>query len=259
MKTVDLLNNLYENLKDEINPTEIYNEGWMLNCVLEQIRAGKIKHSDLIFPAETKWYAEALLPTFFKAIMQRDKLAEKDTHADGIVGHLEIREATKRGVEIQSNCSCLYVTEAKMFSKLSEGTNNIQNFDQCARNVACLMKLVYDGIESKKITEIPQKIGFYVFLPEEQKYKTNRKKEKIFDKIMNKDSIKTKINDRINVYFENGKLKKNYDQKEKELSWAKDNLEVFIKKLDIKLIAWEDLLKDSDIENFYENCKNYNK
>ncbi|MDR1859812.1 MAG: hypothetical protein LBR06_02670, partial [Bacteroidales bacterium] len=190
-------------------------------------------------------------------IKQGDELAEKDTHADGIVGHLEIRKDTKRGIDIQDGCSCLYITEAKMFSELSKGTTKFPNFDQCARNVACLMKLVYDGKESEKIIEIPQKIGFYVFLPEEQK----RKKEKIFDKIMNKDSIKTKINDRINEYFEDGKLKKNYDKKEKELSWAKDKLEVFIEKLDIKMITWEDLLKDIDIDikNFYKNCKKYNK
>jgi hypothetical protein len=258
MSTVEILNQLFENTKDSINPTEIYNEGWMLNCVLEQIKLGKIENQDLRFPQGTKWYAEALLPTFFKAISQEDKYAEKDTHADGLVGHIDIREGRKRGIELQENCTCLYITEAKMFSKLSKGTSNFPDFDQCARNVACLMKLVYDWQEKYKEKSIEdiKKLGFYLLLP-----KSQRDKKPIFGTLLQRNIIKGKIEKRIGVYFESENIKKDYeDKKKEELNWAKNNLESFMNKTEIKPICWEELLPEgNDIVPFYEKCETYNK
>lgn len=253
MSTVELLNQLFKNLEGSIRPTEIYNEGWMLKCVMEQIVVEKIKHDDLKFPANVKWYSEASLLSFFKAINRGgDRLAEGQTKADSIVGDFKIRQDTKSGVEIEQNCSCLYIIEAKMFSPLSKKVDNADDFNQCARNIACLMKMIYDGIEEKKISEIPVEVGFYVFLPEEQ--------ENYFKWIREKENITKPIKDRLNSYFKNEIINEVYkEKKEKELNWAKDNLDAFMEKLDVKLIFWEDLIKgNSEMNTFYENCKNYN-
>jgi|SRR5690606_8185322 len=256
MSTVELLNQLVENLEGSIKPTEIYNEGWMLKCVMEQIKGGEIELEKCKIPKDEMWLSETLVPTFFKAINRKDTFAETATRADAIVGQLQIRKGTKWGIEIQQNCSCLYIVEAKMYSKLSKKVTRASDFNQCARNVACLMKMIYEGIKKNKITEIPPKIGFYVFIPEKQK--------NVFKNEMTKENIKQVIKKRLNSYFDDHMIKENYkEKKEEEFNWLKENLNNFIEILDIEMIFWEDLIKatknsdtKSQLIEFYENCQN---
>ncbi|PIV48947.1 MAG: hypothetical protein COS19_11165 [Flavobacteriaceae bacterium CG02_land_8_20_14_3_00_34_13] len=258
MSTVELLNQLVENLEGSIKPTEIYNEGWMLKCVMEQIKEGEIELEKWKIPKGEMWLSETLVPSFFRAVKRGDKLAETATNADAIVGQIQIRKRTKWGIEIKKNCSCLYIIEAKMYSKLSNGVSKAPEFNQCARSVACLIKMIYDGIEKNEIDEIPDKIGFYVLLPRNHKYVAD------FEEKINEDSIKKSIKDRFTPYFNNEIIKKDYKEiKEKELNWLKDKLDELIGKIDVKLIFWEELIESTknsetkeQLNEFYKKCQN---
>ena len=151
-----------------IPPTLLYNEGWMLRIILQEIKNKKIIHSDLSFQDNNvDWFSEALLPSPFKARTRGDKHSETWTHADGVVGKFNIGgQKNKGGLALKDSCDFFYVTEAKMYSKLSAGTTNSKNYNQAARYVACIAKLISEN----KTIQIDnfKKLGFYVLLPEEQ-------------------------------------------------------------------------------------------
>lgn len=233
-----------------IPPTLLYNEGWMLRIILQQIKDKGIIHEDLLFPDNNiDWFSEALLPSPFFARTRGDSLSESWTHADGVVGKFEIGKKDTGGLTLKDSSDFFYVTEAKMYSKLSTGTKNADNYNQAARNVACIAKLIYDN----KTIQIDnfKKLAFYVILPEEQ-----IKLEPTFKSFTDKDNIKITIKNRISHYPVG-------DAKKGDIfDWIYSNLNCFIDKLDVKLITWEELVEksnDSTIKAFYEKCKYYNK
>ena len=233
-----------------IPPTLLYNEGWMLRIILQQIKEKGIIHNDLSFPDNNiDWFSEALLPSPFLARSRGDILYETMTHADGVVGKFNIGKKNKGGLTLKDSCDFFYVTEAKMYSKLATGTKYSNNYNQAARYVSCIAKLIYDN----KTIQIDKfkKLAFYVLLPEEQ-----IKLEPTFKSLTDKDNIKNTIKNRISHYPSD-------DSKKKEIfEWINSNLNNFIDKLEVKLITWEELVENSNditINTFYEKCKNYNK
>lgn len=233
-----------------IPPTLLYNEGWILRIVLQQIKEKRIIHEDLSFPDDNiDWFSEALLPSPFFARTRGDNLSESRTHADGVVGKFEIGKKDIGGLILKNSCDFFYVTEAKMYSKLSTGTKNAHNYNQAARNIACIAKLIYDN----KTIQIDnfKKLAFYILLPEEQ-----IKREPTFISFTDKDNIKTTIKNRISHYPKD-------DVKKKDIfDWINSNLDKFIDKLDVKLITWEELVEksnDPNIHDFYKKCTCFNK
>ena len=74
-----------------IPSTLLYNEGFMLRIILQEIKDKKIIHSDLSYQDNNvDWFSEALLPSPFLARTRGDKLSESWTHADGVVGKFHI-------------------------------------------------------------------------------------------------------------------------------------------------------------------------
>src|SRR5690606_34347257 len=131
---------------------------------------------------------------------------------------------------------------AKMYSKLSNGVTKSSNYNQCARNIACLMKMVYDNN-----IKMPEKIGFYVLLPKDHKSIND------FNTKMDPKSIKANILVRFESYISANNLNEN-DKKEKGLEWLENSLDDIIdNKIDIKMIYWEDLIKENntDLMEFY--------
>ena len=232
-----------------IPPTLLYNEGWMLRTVLQQIKEKRINHPDLTFTDDgINWYSEALLPTPFSARMKGDKLCETRTHADGVVGKFNIEK--KGDLILNDLCNFFYVIEAKMYSKLSTGTKNAKNFNQAARTVACIAQLIYNKQKPVQIYYF-KKLAFYVLLPEEQ-----IKNEPTFKEFTDKENIKHTIISRMSLYPLNDNNKKGI------FDWLDVNLDNYITKIDIKLITWEDLIensRDSTLEEFYDKCKHFNK
>lgn len=234
---------------NNIRPTFLYNEGWLLKIILQQLKERKLIHPDLLFPDDNiNWFSEPLLPTPFSARYRGDKLSERNTEADGVVGRFKIGKKTKTGLTLNDSCDFFYVTEAKMYSPLSSGTKNAPDYDQAARNIACIAKLIYD---KKLPVENFKKLGFYVLLPEEQKDKVES-----FRTYTNINNIKEKISKRIQDYPDDDLKKRDIIQ------WFKNNFENYLEKLDVKLITWEELIEksqDSSLNNFYIKCKKYNK
>ena len=157
--------------------SEVYNETWMLRLMLARIYdfsgdfkidKQKKKALDMIRNAVKKhWISEGgLEPAFTK---------EGTTWADAILGDVELGEyddsdGDKRKVRLIKPSSggkyepCVVVIEAKMGSSLSKSVTNSSDYDQAARNIACLAKLLLDSQSEESDG------AFFVFTPE----KSNR-------------------------------------------------------------------------------------
>src|SRR4051794_16612222 len=73
-----------------IRPTELFNEGWMLRLLLDQLQTSGSNDHPFRFASGAKWYSEAVLPSAFLARYRGDDLCEGWTNADGVIGHFEI-------------------------------------------------------------------------------------------------------------------------------------------------------------------------
>jgi len=179
----ELLDKIAESII-RVNPTEIFNEGWMLRLLIYKYSEG-----EGCFPFKlmnnSKWFSEVQLSTPFKHRKRKDQLAETRTHVDGIIGQLEIEENTKAGIKLLENASQFIVLEAKMSSPLSGSVTNAPGYDQAARSVACMAKT----IENSKIKPVSLKsLGFYVLAPQSQIEK------ELFADHLSKTNIREKIN-----------------------------------------------------------------
>lgn len=146
-------------------PTLIHNEGWMLRLVLNALQ----KHRDIDLPFRfmdgARWYSEARLASPFAPRVRQDKQGEGFTNADAVVGHFNMRSATKAGLELSDDAKQFVVLEAKMYSILSAGTKNATSYNQAARNVACMANV----LRKKRITpDSLGSVGFYVLVPEKK-------------------------------------------------------------------------------------------
>src|SRR3990172_10319899 len=119
-------------------PTLVFNEGWMLRLILSWFASHAVPGHSLAFQPDATWFSEALLPSPFLRRYRSDNRAEAHTHADGVIGHVSVGASAKGDTSLLPNASQLVVTEAKMFSPLSAGTQNAPAYDQAARNFACI-------------------------------------------------------------------------------------------------------------------------
>jgi len=138
METVELLNELYKKLSpSKINPTVIFNEGWMTRLlVIESMRIG-IVIDDIDFRnlAKKEWSSEALISSPFVGI---DKNPEGYTHADIILGDFKIDYLNRGEITVKDDAQILGIIEAKMGSNLSQDTSNAKDYNQASRNICCL-------------------------------------------------------------------------------------------------------------------------
>ncbi|MCC6242138.1 MAG: hypothetical protein IT353_04825 [Gemmatimonadaceae bacterium] len=118
-------------------PTLLYNEGWLLRLVVDWYHRHPEAKGTLTFHAGAEWYSEALLESPFL----RGQYREGFTHADAVIGHFEVRK--ERGdIALRPEATQFLVVEAKMGSPLSAGTKHAADYNQAARNVACMIKLI---------------------------------------------------------------------------------------------------------------------
>lgn len=240
---LDIIENMESVVGNKIPLTMLYNEGNMLRIVLQQLEEKVIINKDLTFPDDVDWYSEALLPSPFLARSRNDNLCEKWTHADAVVGKFEIGKKRRCDLTLKDSCDFFYVIEAKMNSLLSMGTKNASQFNQVARYIACISKLIQDkGID----ISVFRKLAFYVILPE---YK---KREKSFYNCTDKSNINETIKKRIALYSSN--------QDTNRFNWLLNNLDNLLEKIDVKLITWEEIINNCDQQTikFYANCKKHN-
>jgi hypothetical protein len=173
-------------------PTEVYNEGWMLRLILDWFSRQPASDHQLSFEKGAHWYSEILLPSPFLPRYQRDPQAEAYTHADGVIGHFSVGRSGKGDIDLHPDAKQFVVVEAKIFSRLSKGIKNFENYDQATRTTACIAETLF--LRQGQMSDI-SRLGFYVLAPENQ-----LKFEPTFQTFLEKDSIRIKVQKRIKAY-----------------------------------------------------------
>lgn len=225
-------------------PTELYNEGWMLRLVLDWFDQHRELRHELSFLPHARWYSEALLPSRFLPQQRGDERAESFTHADGVVGHFSIRPGERGEAILLPDATQLLVTEAKLGSGLSAGTKNAPDYDQAARNVACIAHMVGTSrVELKAI----DRLGFYVLAP------AGQIEAGVFGSLVTKESIYRKVAARVTQYQGAWDL------------WFRETFEPVLDRVRVAVLSWESVLEvlpggaeASGIREFYVLCLQFN-
>ena len=157
--------------------TEFYNEGWMLKLLLARLLENDLKDENIADDlkhirdaAKRGWMSEGRLSAAFTH--------EQCTHADAVLGDVKVITKSQWGVELTEDAEHFVVVEAKLGSKLSKGVTNSEDFNQAARNVACMV-LALDKSSGKMSTANPA--CFYVIMPECDTQGINDAKQKLKD------------------------------------------------------------------------------
>ncbi len=223
-------------------PTELYNEGWLLRLVLDWFDRDRTLSHQLSFLPGARWYSEALLPSRFLPQRRGDERAESFTHADGVVGHFSIAPGERGEASLLSQPKQFVVTEAKLGSTLSAGTKNAPEYDQAARNVACMAHML-GGVDLTAI----ERLGFYVIAPDRQI------KAGVFGNLVTKESIYRKVAVRVAQY------QGRWD------TWFGGTFEPVLKRIDLSILSWESILgalpndeESVGIREFYSLCQRFN-
>lgn len=251
-KIFESLNAIKEG-KNNIPPTMLYCEGWMLRLVLHWFSLNNKVVYKLKFSENAHWYSEALLSSPFSPLYRGDPLSESWTHADGVIGHFSIGNNGFGDLKISEGCKQFVVIEAKMFSKYSKGTKNAKDYNQATRTVACMSNILVKSLQKPKDID---NIAFYTFLPLEQ-----IENEPTFKEYINKENILTAVKNRVDSY----KGRADYNTKHE---WFENHFLSFTSSLNTELISWEEIIEliqrnDSiygkDLQSFYQNCIIYNR
>ena len=217
----------------------------MLRLVLDWFGQNRKLDHKLSFLPGARWYSEALLPSRFHPQSRRDNRGESFTHADGIVGHFSIQPGERGEATLEADARQFVVIEAKLGSGLSQGVKNAKDFDQAARNVACMAHMLGNkGIRPDTL----ERLAFYVIAPQEQI------DGGVFGSLVTKDSIREKVAARVTQY--DGQ----WD------TWLRTIFEQALGRMDVGLLSWEEILAfllaaDSDasaLREFYARCIRFN-
>jgi len=227
--------------------TELFNEGWLLRLILDWFSQQPHKPHPLAFTAKSLWFSEARLPSQFLARYRGDELAESWTHADGVIGHIEVGGSRKTDTSLLPGATQLVATEAKLFSKLSPGVTNARFFNQAARYVACIAEML--NIAQRPASDFSD-LGFYVLAPVEQI------DAGAFTPEMNPTQILEKVRQRVEQYG---------GEKDR---WFQECFLPTLERIDIECLSWERIIEhingeDSsfgvEITDYYRRCREYNR
>ncbi len=136
------------------------------------------------------------------------------------------------------------VTEAKLGSPLSAGTKNAPDYDQAARNVACMAHM----LELARVdVATVARLGFYVIAPERQI------KAGVFGNLVTRAGIARKVAARIAQY------QGQWD------AWFAGTFEPMLQRIDLSVLSWESILavlpndeEGAGIREFYSRCQQFN-
>ena len=188
------------------------------------------------------------MPSQFLPRYQKDPRSEAYTQADGVIGHFSVGRSGKGDIDLHSDAKQFVAVEAKIFSRLSRGIKNYENYDQAARTTACIAETLF--LRQGQISDI-SRLGFYVVAPENQ-----LKFEPTFQTFLEKDSIRIKVNKRIKAYSDPADA-------ESKMRWFKSWFLPTLEYIDIKCLTWEEIIshiRSNDRNNgdalleFYGKC-----
>jgi len=215
-----------------VNPTEIFNEGWMIRLLVYQSLKDKINIDGLIdFNSVKNWSSEGLISSPF---VKTSKNKEGYTHADMSLGDFSINYESRGDIIVNENASTFGIIEAKMKSNLSQKTTNAPNYNQASRNLACIA----ENVKNESCQTF-----FAVVAP---------------SKMIEKHNISGQVEKDIMIH----QISKRF-----ELSGLAVDMELIkrAKKCRIKVLSYEDWIdmlsdKSKDVINeFYMNCLKWNR
>ena len=215
----------------------------MLRLVLDWASRHPNALPALPFVDGSRWWSEALLGSRFGPRKRGDTSAEGATHADAVIGHFRFRPGGRADIELLPGAGQLTVIEAKLGSGLSPGTKYAQDFNQAARNVACMAHL----IEPSSVP--PATFGFVVIAP------GARIAQGTFGAV-NKADIEAAVRKRAVAYDEVA------------VEWCVTHFASALAGCDLAVVAWETLLEQigaidseagADLGAFYEQCIRWNR
>jgi hypothetical protein len=132
----EIIRSIHINQIPNLNPTEIYNEGWMTRLLVYISMKQKIKLSDYLdFSQVRNWTSEGLISSPF---IHAENNKEGYTHADMVLGDFQVNYKTKGQIEVFDKAKLFGIIEAKMGSNLSQGTSYAKEYNQASRNLACI-------------------------------------------------------------------------------------------------------------------------
>ncbi len=225
-----------ESKNSNINPTIIYNGGWMLRLLIQQsITVHLIVHG-LDFSKIKNWTSEALISSPF--IFAKDR-REGYTHADAALGDFEVDYSKRGEIIVAKNASIFGIIEAKMGSNLSQGTTHAKNYNQASRNITCIAHNTrcYSACET----------FFFIAAPSEQllKYKIQKQLDKSIDQIEH----------RFLAYLEDDSVTDNMDT----ILYIADKMSKKVISFEEWLGAIQDQNAKEDLQDFYCECLKWNK
>ncbi len=195
----EILKSANDNEDAHFPSTDVFNEGWMLRLILDAIQSNEIDN-DLRFLPGSRWYSEARLDPPFQPVAKPDALGEGPTHADGVIGHFDFRDQTKAGLRLKTGADQFVVIEAKMFSNLSRGTKNALEYNQAARNVACMAHTIEkSGIRVGDL----KSVGFFVIAPHRDRRSSRNTN---LESSMRADAIRSAVKLRIEKWIRSREL-----------------------------------------------------
>jgi len=227
-----------ETAKPNVNPTVIYNEGWMTRLLMHQSIIEGLELGVIDFTSISNWTSEALISSpFINAKNHR----EGYTHADIAIGDFDV-DFSKRGkIDIQPKAILFGIIEAKMRSNLSKNTTHVPEYNQASRNLVC--------IASNTIDKPNCNIFFYVVAPQ-KKLKDHNIKAQIDLQV-----VKKQIENRFSIHTSESSI-----LKEKSAILAKIN------NCDIQAISYEtwiscikDITAQKSLQEFYDKAKKWNR
>ncbi|WP_298425685.1 hypothetical protein [uncultured Kordia sp.] len=221
-----------KNNVSNVNPTEIFNEGWMTRLLVHQSIKEKIKIDGLIdFSKVKNWSSEGLISSPF---VKTKKNKEGYTHTDIALGDFTINYENRGDIIVAKKATTFGIIEAKMKSNLSQRTTNALNYNQASRNLACIA----ENVKNESCQTF-----FTVVAPRKMIDKHDIKSQVERDKIIHQISNRYKLSE-LTVDME---------------------LINRAKKCNIKVLSyedWIDLLSDKNkgvINKFYMNCLKWNR
>ncbi len=189
---IDIISSIETN-SPNLNPTVIYNEGWMTRILVNQSLKEKTKLPGLDFGEIINWTSEALISSPF---VQAPKFKEGYTHADIALGHFKVDYQNRGEIIINDSAKVFGIIEAKMGSNLSQRTKHFDNYNQASRNLACICNQTYNK---------NCKIFFIVAAP------STKLIEHEIEKQIDLNNMIQQIRNRFNVYSDDYKSKQNMD------------------------------------------------
>lgn len=217
--------------------TEIFNEGWMLRLLLDALQEYNNDNHPLQFSSQSTWYSEARLTSPFHPRVKGDPLGEGFTHADGVIGHFQLDPNTRAGLRLDSEAKQFMIVEAKMFSNLSRGTRNAPDYDQAARNVACMAEAIMQaGVPVSNLDSV----AFYVVAPEQQ-FRSQRGRATNLEELVDPLSIRKAVERRI-IQYENLDRPESQSLRVWQKEWLEPLIDRMVNDSTLNVLSWEDMI-----------------